>query len=562
MQLSISNQFKLYGILLVCVPFLVITLLGLVSYREKTEENLQSLVEFGLEITQFNIQKNVNILNAETRFIAASLQEDTHTLSPNIREYIKQVEPQLIWSVTSPKLSHLLDITPIQNCSTSLTGVITSSSEGYPRLYYYAQQMITEHKHLLCIQTAMPLDKKLRLQSILKHYSNLGLRIVVFSNGKAQTISASNKPLGSLNNDWTLHPPKPHTYHIETLNKHHFISGWQPLNDPLGKPIGGIIVSAPQASFWDYFSDKLLYFWLTALLCVMVIILIGNRFHYDWLFPLEQIIETLKGVSMGNYQIRLNLNPRPVPLKNLQDNFNRILTVFEEEKKLRETFISCLAHDLKTPLYSQKRIISALQTDNANFDEETKAILFNLLQTNNELYELVQLLLESYRNDDVAIELTRTACVLTDLITECKEALYNALEKKHIQVTLTTTSPLIPIPLDRLQIKRVFTNLLQNAIDHSREGGSIEFVLSQGKGGTLCSIQDNGSGISPESKPYIFQRYWSTKNRQQTLSSGLGLYIVRMIVEAHGGTITVESELNKGTMFTLYLPHIDLTQEE
>jgi signal transduction histidine kinase len=159
--------------------------------------------------------------------------------------------------------------------------------------------------------------------------------------------------------------------------------------------------------------------------------------------------------------------------------------------------------------------------------------------------------------DDAAIgahrfSITRGEFVVAELVRESLEWLAPMGDKRSITIGLEITDPK-PISCDRDRVQQVIANLVGNAIKFARDGGRIMVRVGEGERGVLVSVSDNGIGMSADVLPHIFDRYWQTDDGKHR-GSGLGLFIAKQIVEAHGGRIWVESVPNEGSTFFFTLP--------
>jgi signal transduction histidine kinase len=126
------------------------------------------------------------------------------------------------------------------------------------------------------------------------------------------------------------------------------------------------------------------------------------------------------------------------------------------------------------------------------------------------------------------------------------------LAEKKITCRLHLTDHLPPLPLDFDQMSRVLSNLISNSIDVLPPGGEIEITLGLVGQNQVITLADNGPGITPDHLPKIFEPFFTTKSR----GTGLGLYIIKRIIEYHHGTVAVWSEVGRGTKFTLAFPNM------
>ncbi len=146
---------------------------------------------------------------------------------------------------------------------------------------------------------------------------------------------------------------------------------------------------------------------------------------------------------------------------------------------------------------------------------------------------------------------------VNNLIKSCYSELKHLAEDKKHQVNFEFSEDNLNAYLDPIEIKRVFLNLISNAINYTDESGKI--VISTGTEGenSVISFTDNGRGILVEEKSYLFSKFTSYSKRFRQVGTGLGLYLSKKIVERHGGTISVESEEGKGSCFTVSIPLYD-----
>ncbi|HEX2923308.1 MAG TPA: ATP-binding protein, partial [Chloroflexota bacterium] len=127
------------------------------------------------------------------------------------------------------------------------------------------------------------------------------------------------------------------------------------------------------------------------------------------------------------------------------------------------------------------------------------------------------------------------------------------------RVRLSVEESLPPVSADPDRLERIVLNLLSNALKYSAPQTPVDIRASRKNGQALVAVEDRGQGIAPEDLPHIFERFYRTKGPHRKESIGLGLYISRILVEAHGGRISVKSELGKGSTFSFTLPlaHLD-----
>ena len=140
-----------------------------------------------------------------------------------------------------------------------------------------------------------------------------------------------------------------------------------------------------------------------------------------------------------------------------------------------------------------------------------------------------------------------------DPLKDALAALKNVFEDRRIRVALDLPRTMPAVAIDRAQMEQVFFNLLKNALEAVKDGGSIDIALSSDDNDVITTVRDDGQGMTPEQVAHLFEPYRTSKEH----GTGLGLMISSRIVRDHGGTISVESELKKGTAFTIRIPRIE-----
>jgi two-component system, NarL family, sensor kinase len=185
-------------------------------------------------------------------------------------------------------------------------------------------------------------------------------------------------------------------------------------------------------------------------------------------------------------------------------------------------------------------------------------VLDTMARSHKSSLQLVETLLDVYRNDTEGLKLEMTPVDLTNLAEEVASRLieFAANRRVHISVSYGDSDwrRALWVRGDALQLERVFNNLLVNAINHSRRGARVEVILEPQTSYQVVKILDTGVGIQSEQLPYLFERFYQGHSDRQAKGSGLGLYLSRQIIEAHGGIIWAENRASTGAMFAFKLP--------
>ncbi|WP_225408328.1 sensor histidine kinase [Stigmatella hybrida] len=216
-------------------------------------------------------------------------------------------------------------------------------------------------------------------------------------------------------------------------------------------------------------------------------------------------------------------------------------------------FIGVAAHDLGNPLCALQLRLRRLRTLAGTPEGKLQEGLTHAEQETRRLGQLVHNLLDLSQVDSGALRLEKEPLNLSALAQQLAER--HADQAQASGCTLTVhAGPSTPGPWDRLRLERVVTNLLSNAFKFGR-GAPVVLSVHDEPGHTLLKVKDHGIGIAPEAQQRIFGRFERAPSAERQAGVGLGLYIVRQLIHAHGGTIRVSSQPGKGTEFTVRLPH-------
>lgn len=272
-------------------------------------------------------------------------------------------------------------------------------------------------------------------------------------------------------------------------------------------------------------------------------------YSYNLLIPLAQ---PLLAVFLCYYFV--------IPYRLIKENRrsweyyqkNKLLTQVEE---LKSNFLRLMSHDLKTPLAKIQGMAEILLKEPSHFNVAQRKAINEIIASADDLEDFVSSILNLSRVESEEVKLKLRSGdvnrVLEDVIERCS---YHA-ERKKIAIR-KELEPLFSLKIDENLLKQVFTNLIENAIKYSPEGSSILVSSEDSPGGVTVQIADQGRGIGEEDLNHIFQKFYRSKDVEGAYSgSGLGLYLSKYFVELHAGHISVESRLNQGSTFTVFLPY-------
>ena len=234
----------------------------------------------------------------------------------------------------------------------------------------------------------------------------------------------------------------------------------------------------------------------------------------------------------------------------------RNVSLQKEMERLRDDFIATLTHDLRTPLLAAIQTLQFfLDGTLGEIEDRQRTLLDTMKKSNEDMLGLVNALLEVYKYESGKLNLCKTSFILTQFVEDCIQQIQSLADKKKIQISTNLNEfEDAEIYADRNELRRVVLNLCGNALNHTPDNGSIE-ILAQVQGKDLqLSVKDSGTGMPKGDVTKLFKRFSQGSSQKRSAGTGLGLYLSRQIVEAHGGKIWAESELGKGSVFTFLLP--------
>lgn len=268
-----------------------------------------------------------------------------------------------------------------------------------------------------------------------------------------------------------------------------------------------------------------------------------NRDLIRVLAELEEEREQLEGVNRQLNESNRELNEANAKLQALA--------------AMKDEFLALTTHDLRSPLTVISGVISFFTSGRlGELSPEQKNMVQMMERNTQSLIELVNDLLDASKFDSGTLRLELIPTELRAAVGELRETMEPLAREKGITLRENLPPELPPVRADGTKLHRIFANLLSNALKFTPRGGIIEVRAEQTGDTVRVSVADTGSGIDPEDIPRLFDKYEQARSRatRGEKGTGLGLYITKQLVELHGGTITVHSQLGRGSTFTFTLP--------
>ena len=259
--------------------------------------------------------------------------------------------------------------------------------------------------------------------------------------------------------------------------------------------------------------------------------------------------------TQSTYQLYEELALANNELVTAQRELARTVAELQRLNAYKDELLGMAAHDLRNPLSANNAFIQFLLHDSEGFSEGNLTLL-DRLRTNSEyMLRLVDNVLDFAAIQSGRVRLQLETTPIADVIESVVDIMRILAEGKQVRVQLDVEGSLPALQLDRVKMTQALQNLVANAVQYSPPGTTVEVRVHPIGGGVEVEVEDHGPGIPPEELPELFKPFTrlSTATLSRQRSVGLGLAITRRLVEAHGGTIDVRSEVGKGSVFVVRL---------
>lgn len=332
--------------------------------------------------------------------------------------------------------------------------------------------------------------------------------------------------------------------------------------DPIGRAINA--VGASQVERAQQIATRAATTTLLALAIALAIAVAIGASAARWIVrPIHQLRGAMSRVAEGDFEPEIRVSPeRPDEMGDLARSFTWMTAQLAALDRMKAEFVSVASHELKTPLSVIKGYVSLLRDGIYGPVPDSQAkILTSIDDQSDRLGRLIQQLLDVSRFEAGGGRLEIRPVDLRRFLADLGQSFDVLAFQNEIDFRVVSDESLPPsIPADPDRLNEVLGNLLSNAFKFTPRGGRIELMarsmVRSGEDGVVIEVSDTGVGIPADEVPRIFEKFYQVENEAQpkSVGSGLGLAISREIVEAHGGTISAESEVGSGTTFRVILP--------
>ncbi len=316
-----------------------------------------------------------------------------------------------------------------------------------------------------------------------------------------------------------------------------------------------VALQTESEAFLPYTTEFLRILIFSSIIAVVISFILSLIISYRMVRPLKKITAATKHYAGGDFTARINTSDVYKELTQLVDSVNKMadnLAVLEES---RSSFVANVSHELKTPMTVIGGFVDGM-LDGTISMEASEKYLSIVSDEVKRLSRLVVAMLNMSKIEAGKLTLNTSVFSLREIFIKTVLGFEKFIDDKNIEVTGLDTLENVIITADETLINQIIYNLLDNAVKFTPEQGAITVSLYEEKKEAVFSVRNTGKGISPNECELIFDRFYKVDKSRglDAKSFGMGLYIVKSIIELHKGTITLETEENEFTQFTVKIP--------
>jgi signal transduction histidine kinase len=303
--------------------------------------------------------------------------------------------------------------------------------------------------------------------------------------------------------------------------------------------------------------------WIAILILIEIIILATFCTIFDWIRrkltverPTQKIVDATEKIAEGSFNTRLDIVHEYGKYNQydlIMENLNKMASELEKNQVLRLDFISNVSHEIKTPLAVIQNYANLLLEENLDEDLR-KSYAKTLISASKRITDLITNILKLNKLENQEIQEKRETFNLTQALAENVVEFETIIEKKNLELNCDFDDVMIFSSKSLLEI--VWNNLISNAVKFTPDGGKIDITLKRKNQNVEIKVTDTGIGMTKETGTKIFEKFYQGDTSHSTQGNGLGLALVKKVIDILGGEITVRSEVNKGSTFSVLLKDV------
>ncbi len=330
-----------------------------------------------------------------------------------------------------------------------------------------------------------------------------------------------------------------------------------------GELHGGYVRAAVNVGEFSAFSANVQrVIWAVGLLTIVLLVVVSSQLAKRITKPIQQIAATADAIKGGDVMQRVRVTSSDeigtlaTGINDMAEKLGNDIEKLRKLERVRSEFLANVSHELRTPIFSIQGFLETLLDGAVDDPQVNREFLEKAHHHANRLNTLLSDLIEISRIESGEMKMSFRYFSLSEFLRQVVQEMQPQAEKKSLILTLSPpTAQNEKVYGDRERLKQVMINLIDNAVKYTEPGGEISVRASQEGPMAALHVRDTGCGIAPEHHARIFERFYRVdRDRSREVGgTGLGLAIVKHIVEAHGGTIRVESEVGKGSTFIFTL---------
>ena len=318
--------------------------------------------------------------------------------------------------------------------------------------------------------------------------------------------------------------------------------------------VGGVFIASTARSFTAFRRDIIQMCVISAIFAAAISFLFSGAMMYQLILPLKEMSAAAVSLGKGDFSRRVRVRSQD-EMGELASAFNNMASSLATSETMSRSFVANVSHELKTPMTTIAGFIDGI-LDGTIPPSQQEHYLKIVSSEVKRLSRLVRSMLALSRIDSGKMQLRRADFNIKDIVINTLLSYENLIDQRKINVQGLENCADVCVNGDPDMIHQVVYNLVENAVKFVDDGGTIRVGIEQKNGNAIVRIRNTGAGIAPEELPLIFDRFYKTdKSRSHDKNGmGLGLFIVKTILQLHGGDITVRSTVNEFCEFEFSLP--------